>query len=360
MAHDGSYVIELGRSAAAGKIMQVLVPPLYHPSLSITFNGWARVVPDLTQSAPGPAGVTVLVTEGGRKAASEETRLDPSGRWMPLSAEASISESADQVTVSLNVGQGAGSVQFDDMSAEVKSLQGPWTSPVSRLQLVNPSAEVASLGLRPAVARFLPREIRQMAAIVANPQPFDKQALWAGYAGGQYRSFWGNFGWLSIPLPDGVYMALDALVLIALAGLAWRGVRLRMKWSAGEWLGLLSLLSLLAALLIGFIRQMTLLATIGVAAYPQGRYLFVLIIPVAWLVIVGIWEVWALALVAGGRVRDYIRSRGARPAALTRHSEVQAGKHPAYLSWAVWLWCNALVLFGGYCLLGLIAPYYYG
>ena len=66
----------------------------------------------------------------------------------------------------------------------------------------------------------------------------------------------------------------------------------------GEWskigLGSIALMALAVAIIIGFAKQMSLLAYSGLPAYPQGRYLLVLIIPVVWLLLAGLSEIWRL------------------------------------------------------------------
>jgi hypothetical protein len=103
---------------------------------------------------------------------------------------------------------------------------------------------------------------------------------------------------------------------------------------------LVSLAALGGAVAVGFARQMTLLAFGTVASYPQGRYLFVLMIPVAWLLLVGLYEAWQAAREAWGRATGVRRTAPSR--------------------WGVWLWANALLFLAAFALLGLMLPFYYG
>ena len=91
--------------------------------------------------------------------------------------------------------------------------------------------EAEAISLRPGVAQLLPNEWLQIADVLVNPQTFDKGALWASYADEQYRSFWGLFGWLAVPLPGAVYAVLGLLMVIALAGLILR----RRRGGRGAW-----------------------------------------------------------------------------------------------------------------------------
>ena len=131
-----------------------------------------------------------------------------------------------------------------------------------------------------------------------------------------------------------------------------RAVRRIGRWTRGEWLGLVSLIALAAAIFVGFARQMAPISTAGVYADPHGRYLFVLMIPIVWLLLAGGYDFgfWIL-----GFGRRAVRPKsGAFRASAT--SLVHAGRVP----WRVWAWASAVVLFTAYCLLSLIGPYYYG
>jgi hypothetical protein len=74
---------------------------------------------------------------------------------------------------------------------------------------------------------------------------------------------------------------------------------------------------------------MALTAYGGLPSDPQGRYLFVLAIPIMWLVVSGLTRLTAFL--------------------------------PAWLNaQARYIAATAMVLFAAYCLLALVLPYYYG
>jgi hypothetical protein len=193
--------------------------------------------------------------------------------------------------------------------------------------------------LAPWAAALVPGDIGAMADALANPQAFDRWALWRDYAYHQWRGFWGSFGWLTIPLPEPLYAALGAAMLLALAGLAARVVR-RREWTGSVWLGVVSMAALGAAVAVGFARQMTLLAFGTIASYPQGRYLFVLAIPVVWLLLVGLFEAWQVSRTGWAGATGVQRAPASR--------------------WGVWLWANALLFVAAFALLGLMLPFYFG
>ncbi len=111
---------------------------------------------------------------------------------------------------------------------------------------------------------------------------------WAGFWGelrGLRYSFWGLFGWFSIPMPGWIYQTLDAITLAAAAGVLLSLGKLWRERSAALWqepAGRVRLLLLVwAALLIGL---MLYWATFAMSS--QGRLLFPAISALAtWLVL---------------------------------------------------------------------------
>ena len=90
---------------------------------------------------------------------------------------------------------------------------------------------------------------------------------------------------------------------------------------------------------------MMVLSVFWVEAYPQGRYLFVLSIPLAWMLLVAA-----------------LKSKVQSP-----KSKVQSPKSSwsrlwtlDFGLWTSWAWGNLLVWFAGFALAALVVPYYYG
>jgi hypothetical protein len=295
----------------------------------------------------------VAIREGRNDAGLGVVTLQEPGVWVPITATAHVAPSAERVSLWVTADPGNRPVQFDSLSLHIGDLSQPWYDPIFWPILVNPSAEDAALTLRPWAAAIVPEEAKQIAEITVNPLPFDKRALWLRFADVQYRSFWGYFGWFSVPLPAVLYTAAGMLTLIVLGGLAWLGARRLGRWSSHDWLALISLVSLASAVVIGFARQMVQTA-VAVPAYPQGRYLIVLAIPIAWLLVAGFAAAWS-GLWAWGRK---LMEKAARNIEGQQTPKPTARSRAARLSWGAWLWLNALALFAAYCLLVLVLPYY--
>lgn len=332
-AHEGHFLLELGPpDQEASIVRQVLMPAVYHQAMTLTISGWVRKATGAGQPlVPAPRAVLRLFAGGGQPARSD-LFVDPSGAWQPISATAHVGEDAQEIAFTLTaVGQRE---QFDDFSLLVtgrdNAAAGTPSDPLSSPTLLNPSAEMGSVGLRPWLAARLPHGLVMVANILPNPQPFSKLVLWLRYANDQYRSFWGNFGWLSVPLPDWLYTTLAVPLLAALAGLAVRGVRRWGRWSAVDWLGAVALVAILITIAAFDANQTMQLVTKGIVGGLTGRYLFVFMVPIVWLLLVGLRALCVVTV------------------------------PPRFLAWGVWLWITCLMLFAAYCLLVLIVPYYYG
>ena len=93
-----------------------------------------------------------------------------------------------------------------------------------------------------------------------------------------FHSFWGQFGWMSIPLPERDYRVLIALTLVCGAG--WLLLAWRRTWTmpARAWWGLgLTWAGTVGGLLIYNLKFVQ----------PQGRYLFPALAPIAVFYVVG-------------------------------------------------------------------------
>jgi 4-amino-4-deoxy-L-arabinose transferase-like glycosyltransferase len=118
---------------------------------------------------------------------------------------------------------------------------------------------------------------RRHDAVVADQPRFPglTPAYAAGWATTVFHSFWAQFGWMAIPMPDRLYWAWGALTLLAALGLAWW----RLTGGSSPSIGLLAAIVLAnLALLVAYN---------AVFIQAQGRYLFPALVPLAILLVHG-------------------------------------------------------------------------
>ena len=129
------------------------------------------------------------------------------------------------------------------------------------------------------------------------------QDLWGEFRALRY-SFWGLFGWFSIPMPTWAYRVLDAFSLLALAGVAmemgrwfrqglWRGAWISWRYREPEWgAAYRPLCLLLMAIWLGAV-SISLVGWTSLTPGTQGRLLFAAIAPCVLFVVLGI-RAWFL------------------------------------------------------------------
>ncbi|MGA7730119.1 MAG: DUF2142 domain-containing protein [Chloroflexia bacterium] len=332
-AHDGRHVIQLEATQEARAVQRLIPRHIYHPALRVTLAGWVRLEPGQAAQATGQVAGELAVMDGVREAGFAFTTLGLGGGWSRLEVAGDLEANAEEIQLRIGVRDGSmpgAKVQFDDLSLRVEAIDAPWNNPIYRAALVDPSGEQGRWALRPFIEDVVPGEASDMASALLNPQPFSKAALWADYAAVQYKSFWGSFGWLSIELPLVAYLAIGGLIILAAVGLAMHIIEAHeYRWGWRDWLAAISIVSLAVAIAISFAKQTALTAYGGLPSAPQGRYLFVLTIPIVWLLLEGLRSL------------------------LIRLWPQAASRSKLVLS-------NLLLLFALYSLLALVVPYFYG
>lgn len=321
-AHSGSYVTGL---AAGREVFQRLNLPGGHPAYTLTFRIWARAAPGAR-----PGNLTVTVDDGTR-ALSPVTGMVPMlSAWQEISATATVP--ADLAFIRCIVRADA-PAQLSDAALE-PAASGP-APPAPRLYNAAMQEPGAQLRRDSALGRLLTRlpsqmESAEIADTLANRQPFDVGSVVRLYLDSGYRSYWGWFGWLvtELQLPELYYQVIGLLVAAAVAG--W-GVALARRQVPGGLRAFALITAVTAAWMVAAIvaRYLRQRAWWGYLDLPQGRYLFVLIVPMVWLGLAGL-RGWVGLLPAGAR------------------------------RWAAWTGLAGLVYLDLYALLVLIVPYFYG
>jgi len=106
-----------------------------------------------------------------------------------------------------------------------------------------------------------------------------------------FNSFWGQFGWMGVPMPARIYLLISIFLVIAGVGLVLLITQGRDEFSisgnqrAGLWvLGVIAVSTIINLVIynLGF-------------SQAQGRYLFPMLIPFAMLIISGLWG-WSILL----------------------------------------------------------------
>ncbi|RMG94351.1 MAG: DUF2142 domain-containing protein [Chloroflexi bacterium] len=123
-----------------------------------------------------------------------------------------------------------------------------------------------------------------------------------------FHSFWGQFGWMTVPMPSWVYVPLG--LFTAVSGLGWLGA----VWHSWHQPGKQAKRPFLSALILGSTFLLTLSLHAGynlTFVQHQGRYLFPALIPIGLGITIGLgmwirplrqrwsWAIWLLPLGLG-------------------------------------------------------------
>lgn len=334
-AHQGNYVLQLDGVKGEEAMQRIVPPAIVHPALDVTLSGYVAFPGEISERNGEPVVAEIRIMDGAREAGSVTIARATQGEqgWVPVEVSGKVEGNGEQIVLVLGVKEGdapGAKVWFDDMSIKVEGVSGEWRDPVFTGAMVDPSGETARWGLRPWLEDALPNDAGSMVSAVMSPLPFSKAELWKQYGQAQWMSFWGSFGWLSIDLPGILYQGIGVVVIAACVGLTMRGWRKRNDgWGWRGWFAVVAAASLVIAIAVGFAKQTDLTAYGGLPSPPQGRYLFVLIVPVVWLLGMGLKGIF-----------EKLPEKWARTLKM----------------WAL-DWPLMLAI---YCLLALVVPYYYG
>lgn len=112
--------------------------------------------------------------------------------------------------------------------------------------------------------------------------PEDLFNLYTLFARRIFDSFWAQFGWMNVRLDSYWYDVLLGVSLLSLLGLVILGVRLAMRKERLEaWQAKVLALYLVWTALVVVITYVQYTAEFSVSSFPQGRYLFPALVPIA-------------------------------------------------------------------------------
>jgi hypothetical protein len=331
-AHGGGWV--LAPPADQPVSQRVDLPP-GHPPVQLDAAAWVRT------TQPGPAQLALQVDS--RTVSSRTLTLPGGAAWTPIGITGTAPAGSLYATVVLVGGAG---LEADDLSLTAAAL-APGAVPVPGGNLLgNPSAEIPATALAPplrGLLAWLPGlDADQLVDALLNPLPFDGPAAVREFLIVEAQSFLGLFGWLSIPLPEAWYTFWTLAAGLGVLGLpfAWP----RLSRLEREWL-VLSVAVVTAGVGLSVAKSLAQWALFGLRDPPQGRYLFVLLIPILWLGLTGARGILDFGLWILGRLGDQGRAR-----------RLWAGVPRL----ALWVWGTLLLVFTAWALLALVVPYYYG
>ncbi|MDH7486914.1 MAG: DUF2142 domain-containing protein [Anaerolineae bacterium] len=274
MAHSGTWALSL--PALQPRQQAWLVQSL--PANQVRRLQGQEVTLRLWAWAAGEAQAQVAIDDGGM-GATQIVPLQP--RWQAFELRHRLAADAERLRVVLAPAEsdrGSPMLFFDDLS-----LRGPQGE-----LLRNGSAEAPKRRWEGWMADRL-RLPLWFGQGLLDPASYDVASLrrYGFYLAVTFGNFWGDFGWLTLPLPLWAYVLPALATLGAVIGWRWAGKLLPERWQrqALAWLGWQGAL----------IVAVTFLPMIGRIWQPQGRYLFPGLVPWAVLFTAG-WSGWGTRL----------------------------------------------------------------
>lgn len=281
--------------------------------LSDLHGGQVRIQAAVRGNQPGASGALVLSDQHGTLATLPVT---PTTNWQMVGFTARVPTSAESVYLSLRAT--IGSVGFDAISAT--HLDPDWP-----VVLGNPGAEVPFTWwqTRALTNSFVDYTTRILQSLRMGMYTSDTaRSLYPWQIEQMTSSFIGRFGWMAFGPAQWVLTAIRLLAVLLVAGYVrvWWGKRRleRNQSQAVFWLGLLVVLCVVTPLL-------EYIPYLSYAMFPQGRYLFPCITPLAALLVGGLAQ-WIPARFDRGSLAGGI---------------------------------GVLLVFNLWCWFGLIVPYFY-
>ncbi|MCD6290597.1 MAG: hypothetical protein J7M34_08850, partial [Anaerolineae bacterium] len=284
LSHSGRYALRMVDPSDDYRV-EISQPVLDIPSAvwagrTVRLRAWLRA-----DGAPTLACVRVADDR------SESVRCVRIGeRWQAVEVQHDVSPEAHRLRGAVGIGYpnapaGRGALLIDDVSLQ------PADDPNAEW-LRNSGAERGRRVLQPAIdalKRLLKPSIGWSSKLL-DPATYNRASIrrYLWYTALLFPGFWGNFGWLQVPMTLPCYIALAIICGIALVGLA----RFAYRVHCGTWRPPLAeaqrrALAIMAVSL-GLALAQTLLPMLGRDWQPQGRYLFPALFPIATGLLLGL------------------------------------------------------------------------
>ena len=283
-AHTGRAGVRLVQASAGGSARLVQILPggtrVQVRGRSLRFGAWVRA-----EVGTLPMRVTIRDDQGFSQAMAEATR-----DWQWVEVTHTVHPNASDVRVAVAIGSetattGGGVLDVDDASLTVAAAS---RSSTSAELLRNGDFELSTRLGAQAAEVLMGTWLAKIRA--ATPEAsFPRSLLYLVLL---FPGFWGNFGWLQVPMPLPVYVFLAAVCGLAVAGLfrpGRSGDALDLPPAVGRWLALGLALAVV---------QIIVLPMWGRDWQPQARYLYPALMPMLVFFVAGLrrWSArWRIA-----------------------------------------------------------------
>jgi 4-amino-4-deoxy-L-arabinose transferase-like glycosyltransferase len=274
-AFEGTHSLRIVRSAQTPEalLVQSLPPPRVREVLGRTV-----LLDAMVRSAGTPTrGALALSVRGGHSAS---TPFMATGDWQHVALSYVVPTNTLNLDVIL-IAAGTGELLFD----RVQLLAGGTATPATIIS--NSGGEVVLSWWQQRfqqnqAVQYLTRIIQSARdGVYGSPQAL---ALYPWFLYHMFSSLYGRFGWMNFGLSDQLYLAIGLVCVGLLCGLARVGRRagglVPGQRHAITWLALLVVMAV-ATLLLDYTPYLY------TSTYPQGRYLFPVLAPIAALLVSG-------------------------------------------------------------------------
>jgi hypothetical protein len=253
---EGKAALRIG--ACADEVIAQTLPPETAKRLAgqrVKLMGWARTI-------AGQAVGQVSVWDSEEHSYITITAKE---EWQPFTLTHAVDSNARWVGVRLTWGGSGEALLFDSLTLSSGGEENLLTNGSAErretllIDLLNDTTRHVGAP-RSLVQRVLRPESWSLEAW----QEYERSAIFC------FHSFWGNFGWLALPLPTTWYWAIELACMLAMVGnLTFLISRPGHRWQTGYLFTLMN-----GVLLLILQTLLPIVANRGTYWLPQGRYLF--------------------------------------------------------------------------------------